>query len=156
MVFEKAFENSYHDLPIQTKYRFAEIEISKGINTLTRFYKYEPNARQKAAYTIYNAIVPNIRKIEEFESRFFDVLSSTYFNQPNKNELIHYLIIRGHSYTKIRNLTSASFNTISKMRYGLPTYFPVFNMWNEEMLHNWNDIKTNLNLFNEDLAHCKE
>jgi hypothetical protein len=153
MAFEKAFENNYHELPLQTKYRFAEIELSKGINTLTKFYKFEPNARQKASATLYNAIVPNHMKVPEFEDRFYTMLSATYFNQPNKNEIIHYLIIRGKSYTKIRNLTSASFNTISKMRYGLPSYFPIFTLWNEEMLHNWNDIKANLNLFGEDLVH---
>jgi hypothetical protein len=156
MAFEKSFENNYNELSLQTKYRFAEIEISRGMNTLTRFYRFEPNARQKAAATIYNAIVPNLMKTEEFEDRFYNMLSTTYFNQPNKNELIHYLIMKGHSYTKIRNLTSASFNTISKMRYGVPTYFPIFNLWSDEMLNNWNDIKGNLNLFNEDLAHCKD
>ncbi len=156
MAFEKAFDNKYHELQQDTKYRFAEIEIARGINTLTKFFIYEPNARQKASASIYNAIAPNSQKLPEFEDRFYSMLSSTYFNQPNKNELIHYLIMKGHSYQKIRDLTNASFNTISKMRYGMPTYFPIFTMWSEDMLNNWNSIKGNLNLFNEPLSHMKD
>lgn len=156
MVFEKSFENSYHELPQSTKYRFAEIELSKALNTLTRFYRNEYNPREKASLTLYSSIIPKQLQEPEYEDRFFKMLGSTYFNQPNKTELINYLIIKGHSYAKIRNLTSASFNTISKMRFGVPTYYPLFNGWNEEVLHNWNSIKEHLNLFNEELAHMKE
>lgn len=155
MAFEKAFDNTYHQLPLQTKYRFAELELAKAMNTLTRFFRYEPSARQKASGILFDAITPNSMRIPEFEDNFFNMLSSTYFNQPNKNELIHYLIAKGHSYTKIRNLTSVSFNTIAKMRYNEPYYFPIFTMWSEEMLNNWNEVKESLNLFNEELAHTK-
>jgi hypothetical protein len=156
MVFEKSFENSYHDLPQSTKYRFAEIELSKALNTLTRFYKNEFNPREKASITLYSSITPKDLQTPEFEDRFFRTLSSTYFNQPNKIEIINYLLVKGHSYTKIRSLTSASFNTISKMRFGVPTHHPIFNLWDQEMLDNWNSIKENLNIWSESLAHMKE
>jgi hypothetical protein len=156
MVFQKSFENAYHELDLNTQYRFAEIELSFAIKTLTVFHKMFPMPRQTSVNLLYKAIAPKVIQIPGFENKFLDAMNSTYVNNPPKPELIQYLIIRGHSYQKIREITQASFNTISKHRYGLPQYYPAFAHWSEEMMSNWNDIKYTLNLFNEETAHTKE
>ena len=156
MAFEKAFENNYNDLEEQTKYRFAEIEMKKALTALVALYKPRYTPRMSALSTLYDYLTPTPLKVPEYEAEFMEAFSSSYFNQPRKDEVIHYLIAKGHSYTKIRNLTSAAFNTISKLKHDNPIYYPVFKHWTPEMLHAWNDLKQHFNLFNEDLAHMKE
>lgn len=155
MAFEKAFTNQYHDLALSTKYRFAEIEINQAVKILTQFFRQEHSPRQKANDIIYNALAQNPNRDDEYYDVFQKTLLSTYFNNPPKSELVHYLIMKGHSYNKIRNLTGVAFNTIANMRYGLPSYQPIFTYWNEEALNNWNAVKHTLNLFSEELAHTK-
>jgi hypothetical protein len=155
MAFEKTFENSFAELPQSTVYRFAELEMALAIPQLMKIYRGYNSPRQSAISTLFRSIIPNNMKYNEMEEEFSNLLNSHYFNNPPKEQLIHYLLFKGHSYTKIRNLTSASFNTISKLRFGLPTYQPVFTRWNPEILHNWNEIRSTLNLFNEELAHTK-
>lgn len=156
MAFEKGFHNPYSELHEQTKYRFAEIELKRALTAITALYKPRYTPKMSALSTIYDYLVPNNLKTPEYETEFTEAFNSPYFNQPNKNEVIHYLIARGHSYNKIRSLTSAAFNTISKMKYDQPIYYPVFKQWTPDMLHKWNELKTHFNLFNEDLAHTKE
>jgi hypothetical protein len=156
MAFEKAFHNSYNELPIPTQYRFAEIEIKRALSALVTLYKPRYTPRMSALSTIYDYLTPDNLKTDEYETEFTEAFNSPYFNQPNKHEVIHYLIARGHSYTKIRNLTSAAFNTISKMKYDHPIYYPVFKHWTPDMLNRWNELKKHFNLFDEDLAHMKE
>jgi hypothetical protein len=156
MAFERAFQNSYQELPETTKYRFAEIELKHGLNVITTLYKPRYTPRMSAISTLYDYLTPNELKNPEYERDFIEAFSSPYFNQPNKHELLHYLMARNHSYTKIRNLTSASFNTIAKMKYDQPNYYPVFKQWTPDMLARWDELKQHLNLFNEELAHTKE
>jgi hypothetical protein len=155
MAFEKAFQNNYHDLDQNTKYRFAEIEIGKATITLSLLHKYHYFPIQKAHNIILDALAPKEEHSDIWKRDFQNALNSTSFTSPPKTELIHYLILKGHTYKRIRDVTSASFNTISGLRYGLPTYYPRFNRWDEDTLNKWNDIKATLNLFNEELAHTK-
>lgn len=156
MPFEKVFVNEYHELDINTKYRFAEIEINQAINTLTQFFKHREDPRLYASSMIYKAITPpSMRDIAELDDEFYRVVSSVQFHRPHKEEQIRYLIMKGHSYAKIRELTKCSFNTISKLRIGFPRYYPVFNRWTEGMLNNWDEVKPVLNIFNEKLIHTK-
>jgi hypothetical protein len=156
MTFKKPFENSYSDLSEQTQYRFAEIELKRALSALITIYKPRYTPRMSAISTFYDYLTPNELKTPDYEKEFIDAFSSPYFNQPNKHEVIHYLIARNHSYTKIRNLTSAAFNTISKMKYDQPIYYPVFKQWTPDMLARWNELKKHFNLFDEELAHLKE
>ena len=156
MPFEKGFKNEYHELEQSTKYRFAEIEISYAIKALYDLYRFTTSPRMTASTVIFRSIMPQNRQIPELEDEFYNTLQSTMFNVPTKPELVKYFIMRGHSYTKIRDLTNSSYNTIAKYRYGLPYYNPLFRNWDPEMLTNWNNIKSAINIFNESLAHCKE
>lgn len=154
MAFEKVFENKYHDLDQQTQYRFAELELGKAIQTLTTLYRHHTSPRTNAHNLLLNALITPTMNNQK-EDSFINMLSSTYTLNPPKVEMIHYLIIHGHSYNKIRELTKASFNTIAKMRYGLPIYYPSFQFWDDETLQKWERIKSTLNLFDEELAHLK-
>lgn len=156
MPFEKGFKNEYHELEQSTKYRFAEIEISYALKVLYPLYRYTTSPRMSASTVIFRSIAPPSVQIPEMEDEFYNVLQSTPFNVPQKTELIKYFIMKGHSYNKIRDITHASYNTIAKYRYGLPYYQPIFRLWNDEMLNNWNDIKRAINIFNEDLAHAND
>lgn len=154
MAFEKVFENKYHDLDQQTQYRFAELELGKAVQTLTTLYRHATTPRSASQNFLLGALVPKTTDTQK-EEAFFHMLSSTYTINPPKAELIHYLIIHGHSYNKIRELTKTSFNTIAKMRFGIPIYYPSYPYWDQETLMKWERIKSTLNLFNEELAHMK-
>jgi uncharacterized protein YerC len=156
MAFEKAFENKYSELDAQTKYRFAEIEIGKALKTLTRLHRTQFTPRQSALTLLINLLVPSDKRNTDYEQRFVDAITSTYTVEPPKNERIHYLMMKGHTYTKIRELTKASFNTIASKKIAFPYYYPVFSQWNEEMLQNWNGIKDTLNIWDDELTHTKE
>lgn len=153
MAYEKAFQNSYHDLDENTKYRFAELELQQSLKHLTRFNHYTDSPRTSAIAQLYKAITPYHQQSDEHESRFFQALSSTYFNNPPKTEVIKYLIIYAQSYNKIRSITSASPNTIAKERYGIPYFHPAFDMWNPEMLQSWNNLKNIFNVWGEKQVH---
>jgi hypothetical protein len=152
MPFEKTFENSYHELSQATKYRFAEVEMYYAVQALTDLFRQEFSPRHSAIKTIFNIVIPKQLNIEEIEQHFFQLLAT----QPQKKEIIHYLLLKGHSYAKIRSVTSASPNLIAQMRYGLPIYYPRFNRWDEEMMQKWDTAKRHINLFNENLVHTKE
>lgn len=156
MAFKREYKNNYSELPQETKYRFAEIEMKHTLNILTTLYRPRYTPRMSAINTLYDYLTPEHLKTPEYEQHFLEALSSQYFNSPSKFELLHYLMARNHSYTKIRNLTGSAFNTISKIKYDNPFYYPVFRHWTPEMLNHWNDLKQHFNLFNEELAHLKE
>lgn len=156
MAFEKAFENKYSELDIPTQYRFAEIEIGKAVMTLSRLYRTQYAPRQSAINIITDLLVPKEKKNTAFEQLFVDSISSTYTVNPPKNEIIHYLMMKGHTYNKIRGITSASFNTIAMKKIAFPYYYPSFSQWNEEMLQNWNGIKDTINIWHDELTHTKE
>lgn len=155
MVFEKSFENNYNDLSQPTKYRFAELEIAKAIPTLSNLFSYQYQPKLYTINYLYLAVVPPHQQVEQEQADFEALLYSTNFNKPLKKELIHYLIASGHTYTSIRKLTKASFNTIADMRFGIPVYHPLFRYWTPESLDRWNQLKRSLNIFDEPLAHLK-
>jgi hypothetical protein len=154
MAYEKAFQNHYHELDANTQYRFAEIELGKALITLSYLYEHATTPRSAAIQHLLSALVPKIQPQQE--ESFVQMLQSSYTIHPPKHELIHYLIIHGHSYKKVRDLTGCAFNTISKARMGLPQYYPHYAYWDQYALATWNKLKRTLNLFNEDLAHTKE
>jgi hypothetical protein len=156
MAYEKAFQNHYHELDANTQYRFAEIELRNAVSSLITLFKPKYTPRLNALNTLYDYLIPKNLQNPEMEEQFVKAFSSHHFAQPGKHEVIYYLIARNHSYAKIRDLTNASFNTIAKMRFDNPIYYPVFEKWDEEILNRWNDLKTIFNLFNENLAHMKE
>jgi hypothetical protein len=156
MAFKREYEKNYNELPENTQYRFAEIELKHSLSAILTLYKPRYTPRMSALTTLYDYLTPDNLKTPEYEKDFVEAFNSSYFNQPNKFELLHYLMARNHSYTKIRNLTSASFNTISKLKYDQPIYYPIFRHWTPDMLARWNELKKHFNLFNEELAHLKE
>jgi hypothetical protein len=156
MAFEKAFDNKYHELPTHTKYRFAELEIARAINLLTRLYRNNYLPRDSATRVIFDELAPKHMHTPEVESKFYEAFSPQFAAAHTKKELIQYLIVHGQSYTKIRNIAGVSFNRIANLRYGLPEYYPVFDRWEPEMLQKWNEMKHMFNLFDEELVHIKE
>lgn len=156
MPYEQYAEFIYHELPTTTKYRFAEVEMSEALKSLRALFKYDTSRTNKAEIMLYNMLVPNMRKYEINEPRFLEAMNNPFFRKPRPDEMINYLLYRQQAYRKIREITSSSFNTISKYRFKqLPFYLPLFPDWDETLLDTWNDIKTQLNLFNETLIQMK-
>jgi hypothetical protein len=154
MVFKKDEPlNEYHELAPHTQYRFAEIEMSYAIRTLSALFRNRGSARHFASSTIYEATAPNYSRATEFQDRFIETTQLQTFVRPHRKELIHYLIMRNHSYAVIRQLTQASPNTISRMKLGLPEYYPLFDRWTPEMLDSWNSVKNTINAFNQPLYY---
>jgi hypothetical protein len=154
MVFKKDEPlNEYHELAPHTQYRFAEIEMSFAIRSLAALFRNRGSARHFASSTIYEAIAPNYSRAAEFQDRFIETTQLQTFVRPHRKELIHYLIMRNHSYAVIRQLTQASPNTISRMKLGLPEYYPLFDRWTPETLDSWNSVKNTINAFNQPLYY---
>lgn len=156
MGFEKAFENKYFDLPIQTRYRFAEMELARAARILSPFYHHATMQRRTAIGTLFDMITPKYHRFTENEERFAQALTSPHNNQPPTEHQITYFIALGLSYRKIREITGTSFNSISKARFGLPFYQPMYQNWSEEMLLNWDQVSRSLNIWGEQLSHYKE
>jgi hypothetical protein len=155
MPFEKYFQNDYNKLDINTKYRFAEVEIAHALKCLDRLFSDHSGSFPLAVRRIYEVITPReMTAVEPWED-WKRATMSIYFRKPQKKEIITYMLLRGVSYKKLRDLTGVAYNTISKHRYGLPHYHPIFNHWNPYMLSRWEEIKPSLNLFNESLVHMQ-
>lgn len=147
MAFKKTFVNTYHEMDQETKYRFAEMEINRALKLLTPIYGSVRALNQIIAFV-------NVPVQKEFDFR--EATQTHTFRFPIKKDEIHYLITYGQSYTKIRDITGASFNTIADLRFGFPRLYPIFKDWTPEMLHHWEVVKTTLNLFNERLIHSRK
>lgn len=149
MAFEKTFENDYNDLSLNTKYRFAEMELSNLITILMPIYQNKP----QTVTTIFNMldITDNIER--EKESAFHDMAHSHHFVRPDKKDQIRQLILYGQTYAKIQRITKASPNHIASLRFGLPELYPIYQHWTPEILHRWETIKPAFNLYQETLVH---
>lgn len=143
----------YDVLDINTKYRFAEIELSYAIPRLAHIYRMASNPRQSATLAIFRTIAPPAMQFEEVEDAFMQATNGVKFRNPDKDELIDYFKFRRLSYAKIRHYTNTSPNTIRNRMYIYPTLFPHFQRWNESMLEAWETASKTINIFNEDLVH---
>jgi hypothetical protein len=153
MPFEMHSEYDPATLPIETLYRFAEIEINQGIKTMNLVYRNFPDSFQLAKKFIFEQLFYYSERTTEIQSEWEEAISSRFFKIPPKYELINYFLYNGQSYNKIRKLISASPNTISKYRFQAPPfYIPNYKYWNPEMLQRWNHIKHHLNLWSEELV----
>jgi hypothetical protein len=153
--FEKVVLNGYDQLPQETKYRFAEIELSYARKALNTLYQFESNPHYHADLLLYNILVPSEMQNKDIEELFDRLLMSNIFRNPLKQEKINYFRYKDASYQKIRDITGVAFNTISKMRFGNPTHYPVFPKWNKEMLMRWELTKPSINVFNEQTIPAK-
>lgn len=142
-------------LELPTKYRFAEIEISRAIPYLAKL-------EEKRSYSQYSRVASRIyRRIqllnlsEQREAEFIEATQTPNFRQPSKKEIGIYLRYKNLSYKGIREITSMSPNTIAKLQFEAPFFTPVYQMWDQDMLAEWNDIKGGLNIWNEKLHHMK-
>jgi hypothetical protein len=150
----KSIALEYHELPLTTRYRLAELEIAKALPILLVFE--ERKQVELLATKIFRAIQTNIRYLPEHEEEFIDCCRVRHFREGTKNELLLYFRYRNISYKAIRDVTSMSPNTIAKAQFINPHTYPVFSRWNEDMLMKWDQIKEGLNLWKQDLYHMKK
>jgi hypothetical protein len=144
-------EKHIQDLPLETQYRFAEIEVRFAMEQVKRFYREASDNRQSALHLILMSIHPTAT---ERDQTVWEELTRVHlFAHPLKDELVHYFRFHKVPYAKITQMTGVSPNTISKRRYDYPNYYPVFRYWTEPMLKRWNTLKQAINVFNQDLYH---
>jgi hypothetical protein len=156
MVYQKTITLDYSTLPEQTRYRFAEIEMSYALNTLQALFKHQHNTFQLAQRTIFELAIPKERQYKEIEDRFMAMMTSHYFKNPIKEEVIDYLRFKNVSYRDIMKITNSGPNTVSARRFeAFPNHYPLFHMWDAATLSKWDDVKGYLNIFAEKLIHIK-
>lgn len=142
----------YAGLPLHTKYRFAELEISKAIMIIADFLPNKMNVSANASQLIYRTIQTD-NYLPEHENEWTEETATHNFRLPSKEEQVIYFRYRNISYKNIREVTRLSPNTIAKARYMSVNHFPKFRRWDENMLHTWNNIKGGLNLYGQNLYH---
>lgn len=157
MPFEQLSEYDYSNLPEETIYRFAEIEINQAIKVMNQVYRNFPDSHALANKFVYEQLFYYSERTSETQSNWAEALADRFFKMPPKFELINYFLYHHLSYTQIRKLMTASPNTISKCRFQpAPFYTAIYRHWNPEMLVRWNNIKDHLNLWHESLAHSEK
>lgn len=156
--FEQLAEFNYYELPLETKYRFAEIEINQFKKLLlSTIYQYELNKQEKAFQMIYQSLFLYSERTTEKEDQLAEAMNTYNFREPLPFEKIPYFLYHHQTYGTIRKITGASPNTIAKYRFQpLPFFTPSFKGWNEESLVRWNSVKQAYNLWNQDLAHTQK
>ena len=153
--FEQLAEFNYHELPLETKYRFAEIELNQFRKLLIQtIYQNEIEKQAKAMQTIFQTLFSYSERSTQTEDQLYEAFSSYQFRESPPFEKIPYFLYHHQTYNMIRKLTGASPNTIAKYRFQpLPFFTPVFKGWSADALARWNAVKHAYNLWNEDLAH---
>ena len=153
--FEQLAEFNYSELSIETKYRFAEIELNQFRKLLfNTIYQFDANKQENTFRTIFQALFAYDDRTVEHENQLAEAFSSYRFRDPAPFEKIPYFLYNQQTYGTIRKVIGSSPNTIAKYRFRpLPFFMPVFKGWNEESLARWNAVKHAYNLWNEDLAH---
>jgi hypothetical protein len=156
--YEQQADFNYDELPIFTKYRFAEIEINQFIKiNMQKIYQFEPDRSQKVFQQLYSLLFLYSERYSEIESSLREALVSHQFQHPQRHELIPYFLYHGQSYKTIRELMGASPNTIAKYRFQqLPLFYPLFDHWTEPTLARWEAIKDGYNLWFQPLAHTQK
>lgn len=155
MAFESV-ELNYADLPIETQYRFAEIEMRYALDALAPLFPAKYGQRDKLITVILDAIQKHQELTQEEKSAFFDSTVTYTFMQPSKDELVHYFRFKNTAYNRITRITGISPNTIAAKRFDYSTRFPVWHFWTPKLLLAWNEAKKPINLFNETLIHTKK
>lgn len=148
-------ELNYQELPLETRFRFAEYEISKAIGILVLFTPH-PHAKVQAAENIFKLIAPG--HTEEALDEWVEVFMSAgqhRLTRLSKAEEAAYFLYRNVSYTNIRKLTGLSPNTIAKYRFHNPYSYTKYGKWDEFMLERWDRIKGGLNIWNQPLFHTE-
>jgi len=143
-------ELNYEDLPEQTKYRFAELEIGRAIHSIAQFIPL-PNPQIIASQYIFRQIQSTFTA--EDEDNWLEVFSSWRLVKGEKEELATYFRYRNISYTNTRKAIGLSPNTISKYRFINPYYYTKYPKWDSFMLFKWNSIKSAINIWNQELYH---
>lgn len=150
--YEPYVELNLEDLDQNTKYRFAEIELSYAFNTAVRLFRRDSNNFLKAEVFVQRMVDPNMSFEESGE--FHDLINSPLFRKPGKIETIFYFRFNGVAYNKITKITGISPNTISKNKfYDYRERFPIWPRWTPERLSYWNMQKGMLNIYNQPLHH---
>jgi hypothetical protein len=150
--FEPSVDLELTDLPLNTLYRFAEIEMSFAFQTTFSLFKDHAYPVMKAT-TLLQSMLGNFMNEEE-ASNFHELINAHMFRQPHKLELIYYFRFNKVAYNKITAITGISPNTISKNKfYDYRERFPIFRFWTPERLETWNQKKGCLNIFDEPLHH---
>jgi hypothetical protein len=148
MAFKQS-EYRFNDLPQNTLYTFAEMEINEALTILSQLH----NSYQKATQQIEDILFTHEEKWQ-YAKAWDHTTNSAYFRRPQKERLINYFLYHQQSYKIIQKLTKASPNTISKFKFQqAPSYYPIFKHWDDDMLNRWNKIKPYLNIWKEDLVH---
>jgi hemerythrin superfamily protein len=146
-------ELSYGELPQETKYRFAEIEIGQAIYCLTPF-TVKPNAKVHTLEEIFKLIQSTYT--EDDLEKWIETFMSVYTMHATKEEKGIYFRYRNISYKNIREVTGLSPNTIAKTRFSSVYHFPKYPKWDDYMLRKWDELKKNLNLWGQNLYHMQE
>ncbi len=137
--FKPTIDLSISELPIETLFRFAEIELNK-------FAQNHPLGLDYAT-----AFISSYLANEETSQDVFDLVRSHAFRNPRKSELVDYFRYMNQTYTQTIKKTGVSSRTIARRRYELPIYLPIFRYWSKGMLKRWNDQKHFYNIWNEPL-----
>lgn len=154
MPFEQYADFDPANLPIETRYRFAELEINQGLKVMQQVYKTFIDSYQLSNNFIYELLFYYSERTTQSHSDWNEAIRTHLFKSPTKHELINYFLYNQQSYANIRALMGASPNTIAKQRFQpAPFYLPVFKHWNTTMLDRWDHAKQHLNLWQESLAH---
>jgi hypothetical protein len=145
-------ELSTDNLTKETIYRFAEIELAKAIQQLSRLF-LDIDAKERAIQLIFSYLKPDATYDEKQE--FFNACIKYNFFNPERKELIYYFRFNNVSYGKINKLTGISPNTISKYKYDHPSLVPSWDGWDVFMLSRWDLIKDLFNIWEENVLHKK-
>lgn len=153
MAFEK-INISQHTLTTDTILRFIEIEINLGIEKLTPLYSFERYPNKHAQNVIAQYLAEDKHLLKDDLIRAFNSLK---FRKPSKEEMIQYFRYKNIGVSKVVKLTSSSPNTLQNYKDKYPNFTPVFPSWKNFyiLLNRWEELKQNLNLFDEELIHMK-
>lgn len=141
---------NYDNLPLDTKLRFLEIELSAGVNTLTTLL----GTPQRAQESLIRSLA---QSDHELYLTLTNLFNSRRFLQPTREELIQYFRYKGIGVQAVTRYAKASPNTVVGYKDKYPNFTPVFPGWKEHQhaIMEWDQLKTHLNLFNDDLIHTK-
>lgn len=155
---KKTIELHYENLSENTKLRFLELEINASFRTLaTGIFKSEKYPIKKAQETIANVLVPDLDK-KALREDLIHAFNNFRFRKPQKDEIIHYFRYKRIGVSKIIKYAKTSPNRVQAMKHDHPNYTPVYPNWLgfKGLVANWDNLKTTINFFEDDLIQGKD
>lgn len=149
MPFEKTVPFDLSKLEPCTLQTFTEVEIALVMPLLESLTPHQiRDKKTHALRNLFQCLAPH-KQTQEHMEEWLQATLTHHFLVPAPFLFTNYLKCHNVSYKKIIQMMRISPNELSRIKFDIPYHLPNYESWDAQMVFNWEQIKTRLNLFQQ-------